>query len=53
MYIGCNWSKTLKNLIERDAVKVAYIKAGAYGTFNEQFTKMKSLRPILLHGLEN
>ncbi|OOM74235.1 DUF692 family multinuclear iron-containing protein [Clostridium sp. BL-8] len=53
MYIGCNWSKALEILIERDAVKVDYIKAGAYGTFNEQFAKMRSLRPILLHGLGN
>lgn len=53
MYIGCNWSKSLGILIERDAVKVDYIKAGAYGTFNEQFARMRSLCPILLHGLGN
>jgi uncharacterized protein (UPF0276 family) len=53
MHIGCNWSKALEILIERDVVKIDYIKAGAYGTFNEQFAKMRSLRPILLHGLGN
>jgi uncharacterized protein len=53
MYIGCNWSKALEILIERDAVKVDYIKAGAYGAFDEEFAKMRSLRPILLHGLGN
>lgn len=51
MYIGCNWSKALEILLERDAVKVDYIKSGAYGKFNEEFLKMRSLRPILLHGL--
>lgn len=53
MYIGCNWSEALEILIERDTVKVDYIKAGAYGTFNEHFARMRSLRPILLHGLGN
>ena len=51
MYIGCNWSKALKFLIEKDSVKIDYIKSGAYGTFNEQFSNMRSMRPILLHGL--
>lgn len=53
MHIGCNWSKALEILLEREAVKIDYIKAGAYGTFNEEFLKMRSLRPILLHGLGN
>lgn len=53
MYLGCNWSKALEILLERDTVKIDYIKAGAYGTFNEEFIKMRSLRPILLHGLGN
>lgn len=51
MYIGCNWSKALKFLIEKDDVKIDYIKSGAYGTFYEEFSKMRELRPILLHGL--
>jgi len=51
MFIGCNWSKSLKFLIEKDGVKIDYIKSGAYGTFNEQFLTMRSMRPILLHGL--
>ncbi|MBU3134313.1 DUF692 family protein [Clostridium gasigenes] len=51
MYIGCNWSKALKYLIEKEAVSVDYIKSGAYGTFNEQFSTMRSMRPVLLHGL--
>jgi len=51
MYIGCNWSKALKFFIEKDCVKIDYIKSGAYGTFNEQFSNMRSMRPILLHGL--
>lgn len=51
MYIGCNWSESLKILLEKDAVKTDYIKSGAWGTFNEDFTVMRSMRPILLHGL--
>jgi uncharacterized protein (UPF0276 family) len=51
MHIGCNWSKALKFLLEKDAVKIDYIKSGAYGTFNEEFSTMRSMRPILLHGL--
>ena len=51
MYIGCNWSKPLRFLLEKDAVKIDYIKSGAYGTFNEEFSTMRSMRPILLHGL--
>lgn len=51
MYIGCNWSKALKFLLEKDAVKIDYIKSGAFGTFNEEFLTMRSMRPILLHGL--
>lgn len=51
MYIGCNWSNALKFLIEKDAIKIDYIKSGAWGEFNEQFSTMRSMRPILLHGL--
>jgi uncharacterized protein (UPF0276 family) len=51
MYIGCNWSKALKFLLEKDAVKIDYIKSGAYGTFEEEFSTMRSMSPILLHGL--
>jgi uncharacterized protein (UPF0276 family) len=43
----------LEILIARDAVKIDYIKSGAYGTFNEEFAKMRALRPIPLHGLGN
>lgn len=51
IYIGCNWSEALKYLLERDAVQLDYIKAGVFGRFNEQFINMRSLRPVLLHGL--
>lgn len=50
MYIGCNWSKALKFLLEKDAVQVDYIKTGSYGSFNEQFPTMRSMRSILVHG---
>lgn len=51
MYIACNWSKALEILLEKNTIKLDYIKSGAYGNFNEDFEKMRSLRPILLHGL--
>lgn len=51
MHIGCNWSRALKVLIENNAVKVDYIKSGSYGSFHEQFSTMRSMRPILVHGL--
>ena len=49
MYIGCNWSKSLKFLLENESVSVDYIKSGAYGMFNEQFSTMRSMRPVLLN----
>ncbi|MCX7884281.1 MAG: DUF692 family protein [Caloramator sp.] len=51
MYIGCNWSKALKFLLENNEVNLDYIKTGAYGNFYEMFFTMRSIRPILLHGL--
>ncbi|WP_234123491.1 multinuclear nonheme iron-dependent oxidase [Clostridium hydrogenum] len=51
MYIGCNWSKELKMLLEKDAVKVDYVKSGAFGNFDNEFETMRSMRPVLLHGL--
>lgn len=51
MYIGCNWSKALKALLEREEVDVDYIKYGDYKDFNKIFTVMRSMRPVLLHGL--
>lgn len=30
MNIGCNWSEALKFLLEREAVKIDYIKSGTY-----------------------
>lgn len=51
MFIGCNWSKALRELLEKEIVNVNYVKSGAYGNFNEEFPTMRSLRPVLLHGL--
>lgn len=49
--IGCNWSSALRKLIDNNAIEIDYIKAGAYGDFNEQFDTMRKTHPILLHGL--
>lgn len=51
MYIGCNWSKALKTLLENNTVKVDYVKSGAFGNFDKEFETMRSMRPVLLHGL--
>lgn len=51
MDIGCNWSKALRILIEKDLVKVDYIKSFGYGNFNSDFKIMRSMRSILVHGL--
>lgn len=51
MYIGCNWSKALKFLIEENLIRVDYIKSFGYGNFKEDFKTMRSMRPILVHGL--
>lgn len=51
MDIGCNWSKALKILIEKNSAKVDYIKSFGYGNFDNDFKTMRSMRPILVHGL--
>lgn len=47
MNIGCNWSEALKFLLEREAVKIDYIKSGTYGSFNEEFSTMRSKKDSL------
>ena len=37
MDIGCNWSKALKILTEKDSVKIDYIKSFGYGNFDYDF----------------
>lgn len=49
--IACNWSKELLGLITGNQVKLDYIKSGAFGAFHDDFETMRSLRPVLLHGL--
>ncbi|MCR3760891.1 multinuclear nonheme iron-dependent oxidase [Clostridium felsineum] len=53
MLIGCNFSKHLKFLLEKEEIEVDYIKAGAYGDFDEEYSIMRSFKPILVHGLGN
>jgi len=49
--IACNWSDPLADLIINRQINIDYIKAGAYGEFERQFDTIRSLKPILLHGL--
>lgn len=51
MKIGCNWSEALKFLLEKDTMKIDYIKYGVFKDFYEQFPIIHSMCPILLHGL--
>jgi uncharacterized protein (UPF0276 family) len=49
--LGCNWSDALAALLINGQVDIDYIKAGVYGEFEKRFDEMRSLKPILLHGL--
>jgi len=49
--IGCNWSEALFDLVTTKQVNIDYIKTGAFGEFDKYFDTMRSLRPVLLHGL--
>ena len=49
--IACNWSETLGALLADGQADVDYIKMGVYGEFEKQFDFVRSLRPVLLHGL--
>lgn len=51
MKIGCNWSEALKFLLEKDTMKIDYIKYGVFKDFYQQFPIIHSICPILLHGL--
>lgn len=51
MKIACNWSQALKLLLEKDTMKIDYIKYGVFKDFYKQFSAMRSICPILLHGL--
>ena len=49
--IACNWSEELCELLVSGQVQVDYIKSGAFGNFDAAFERMRSLKPVLLHGL--
>ena len=51
MYIGCNWSKALKFLLEKDAVKIDYIKSGAFWSVDEEVLIIRLMLTIFLSGL--
>ena len=51
MKIGCNWSEELFNLIQDKCVNIDYIKSFQSVLFDIDFERMRSLKPILLHGL--
>lgn len=49
--IACNWSEILGMLLAGGEAHIDYIKMGVYGEFERQFGFVRSLKPILLHGL--
>lgn len=51
MFLGCNYSKELAQLMDNGIVNVDYIKIGLYDMFKEGLEISKSLRPVLLHGV--
>ena len=49
--IGCNWSEELIGLIRNEQAEIDYIKYWASEEFIKQIETIRSLKPILLHGL--
>jgi len=51
MKIGCNWSEALFDLIRNKRVDIDYIKTFYSDHFENDFERMRSLKSILLHGV--
>ena len=51
MKIGCNWSEELFGLMLDERINIDYIKSFPGEIFERNFERMRSLKPILLHGL--
>jgi uncharacterized protein (UPF0276 family) len=51
MFLGCNYSKELIQLLDKGSVDADYIKIGLYDKFKEESKISKALRPVLLHGV--
>lgn len=51
MYLACNYSKELKELIDTGEVNVDYVKIGFFEDYEENIADVKSIGPILIHGL--
>lgn len=49
--LGCNWSMSLKKLLDEDVVRIDYIKTGVWGSFYDDLEAMLSHCSVLLHGL--
>jgi uncharacterized protein (UPF0276 family) len=48
--LACNWSRSLRELLDEGIVRIDYIKTGVYGSFYEDIDTMISLHPVLVHG---
>ncbi len=51
MKIGCNWSPQLEKILTLDKDLVDYIKIGYWGSQKDNLSYIRSLKPILVHGL--
>ena len=49
--IACNYSAELAELIKNKTVDINFIKAGLYGDYVNKLDVMRSMKPVLLHGM--
>ena len=53
MKLACNYSPQLMELLTTGQTDVDYIKSGAFGPALPELSRMRTLRPVLLHGMGN
>lgn len=51
MFLGCNYSRELVELIKENEVDVDFIKLALYDEYREGFEISRKLKPVLLHGV--
>lgn len=51
MFLACNYSDELIELLNEGSVDIDYIKLGIMSMYDNVYEKALSLRPVLLHGL--
>ena len=51
MQLGCNYSKPLMQLLDKNRVDVDWIKTGILRTLEEDLRETRPKRPVLIHNL--